>query len=208
MNIIITGAPGSGKGTQSELIEKKFKITKISTGDIIRNEIKKKSSIGEKIKHEQQKGLLIKDTIILTLIKKIIKNKSHILFDGFPRTLGQAHFLSINNIKIDYIINITIKKNIILKRLKYRLLDKKSKKIYNLIYNKPKIKNIDDYTGTNLTTRLDDKHGVIKTRLLDYYKNIKNIINYYKNQSNAKIIKIDGNNKINNIFKKIIKNII
>lgn len=208
MNIIITGAPGSGKGTQSELIGKKLIITKISTGDIIRNEIKKKSSIGEKIKYEQQNGFLIKDDIIFKLIKKNIKNKKNILFDGFPRTLSQAHFLSKNNINIDYIINIKIKKHIILKRLKYRLVDKKSKKIYNLMYNKPKIKHIDNHTGINLKTRIDDKYTVIKTRLIDYCENIKIITGYYKNHPTTQIINIDGNNTINNIFNKIIKNII
>lgn len=208
MKIIIFGAPGSGKGTQAELISKYFAIKKISSGDILRSEINKKSEIGIKIKKIINMGILIPDEIILGLIKKNIENTEKYLLDGFPRTLKQAVFLSKKNIKIDYIINIIVPDDIIINRIKYRLIHPSSGRVYNKIYNPPKINNKDDITGEDLTTREDDNDKTIKLRLNNYKKYAYPILNWYKNTKEVKLINIDGNNKINNIFNDIKKNIL
>ncbi|CAB3976324.1 adenylate kinase family protein [Candidatus Azoamicus ciliaticola] len=200
MKIILLGAPGSGKGTQAELIKKKLNLHHISTGELIRKEL----DSNQEIKKIVKKGKLLDDEIILKFIEKNIKKINDILFDGFPRTLNQAISLTKKNIKIDYIIQIEIDEKNIIKRLKYRLTNKN--KNYNIINIKQKIKNKDDLTGENLKKRNDDKIKIIKKRLLDHNTNTTEILNWYTN-INTHLIKINGNNNVDDIFEKIINNI-
>ena len=205
MNLILLGPPGSGKGTQAELIEKYIHIKKISPGDILRNEIKKNSQFKKYIENCQNTGTLVNNTLLFNLIEKNIKNKKHILFDGFPRSLKQIKFLLKKNININYIINIIINTKIILKRLKYRLINKKSEKVYNIIYKNSIIKNKDNTNGELLIIRNDDKYDIIQKRLINHKINIQEIINYYTNKTNIKILNIDGDKEIYYIFKIIKK---
>ena len=176
MNLILLGPPGSGKGTQAELIEKYIHIKKISPGDILRNEIKKNSQFKKYIENCQNTGTLVNNTLLFNLIEKNIKNKKHILFDGFPRSLKQIKFLLKKNININYIINIIINTKIILKRLKYRLINKKSEKVYNIIYKNSIIKNKDNTNGELLIIRNDDKYDIIQKRLINHKINIQEIL--------------------------------
>lgn len=203
MIILLFGPPGSGKGTQAELIKKECNINHISTGDIIREEVKKNTPLSKIIKTEIKNGKLINDKIIVDLIEKYIITNKKILLDGFPRTLEQAEFLSQKNFNIEYIINIKTEKQIIFKRIKYRIL--KNNKNYNILYNKPKIKNKDNITGEYLIKRPDDLFNIIDKRLKDYYNNLDKILNLYKNK--IKIIEINGENNINKIFEEIKINI-
>lgn len=200
MKIILLGAPGSGKGTQAELIKKELNLYHISTGELIRKELDSNQEIKKLVKN----GKLLDDEIILKLIEKTIKKINNILFDGFPRTLNQAISLTKKNIKIDYIIQIELEEKNIIKRLKYRLTNKN--KNYNIINIKQKIKNKDDLTGENLKKRNDDKIKIIRKRLLNHNTNTTEILNWYAN-INTRLIKINGNNNINDIFEKIINNI-
>lgn len=208
MKIILFGPPGSGKGTQAELISKTFNIKKISSGDLLRKEIQNKSDIGIKIQKIINMGILIPDEIILGIIKKNIKNTNNYLLDGFPRTLKQAIFMSKSKINIDYIINILIPDEIIINRIKYRLIHLNSGRSYNILYNPPKIENKDNITGENLVKRNDDNEKTIKLRLNDYKKYTYPILNWYKNIADTKLININGNEDIKTIFKNIKKNII
>ena len=208
MKIILFGPPGSGKGTQADLISKNFDIPKISSGDLLRNEIKIKSENGIKIKNILDMWILVPDELILGLVKKKIEIENKYILDGFPRTLKQAFFLSKKNIKIDYIINIIIPDEIIINRIKYRLIHLNSGRTYNTLYNPPKIKNKDDITGENLTKRSDDNKETIKIRLNDYKKYTYPILNWYKNIADIKLINLNGDNNIQNIFNEIKKYII
>lgn len=200
MKIILMGAPGSGKGTQAELIKKKLNLDHISTGELIRKEI----SLNKEIKEMVKNGSLIKNEIILTILEKEIKDKNNILFDGVPRNLDQAIFLYKKNIKINYIIDIEINSNVLIKRLKYRLTH--NNKNYNILQKTQKIKNKDNETGVKLKKRSDDKLLIIKKRLAEDEKNKAIILNWYK-KINTKIIKINGNDTPQNIFDKIINDI-
>lgn len=200
MKIVLIGAPGSGKGTQAELIKKNLNLHHISTGELIRKELDSNPEIKKIVKS----GQLIKDEIILNIIEKNTKKINNILFDGFPRTLNQAIFLSKKNIKIDYVIQIEVEEKTLIKRLKYRLTNKN--KNYNILGTKQKIKNKDDLTGEKLKKRQDDKLKIIKKRLLEHNNNTNDILNWYK-KIKTYLIKINGDTDINNIFEKIIINI-
>ena len=124
MNLIIFGAPGSGKGTQSDNLSKDFNLIKISTGDLLRNEIDKCSELGKKIKDTIDKGSLVSDIIINNLIQDILsekKNINRLIFDGYPRTLNQAKSLELLLNKFDQRINcvlsLNVEKDIIIKRI-------------------------------------------------------------------------------------------
>ena len=151
MNVIIFGPPGAGKGTQSQNIVKKFKLFQISTGDLLRSEIKNKTSIGKEIEEIISKGDFATDDIVNKLIKNVIfdpQKKNNLIFDGYPRSLSQAKNLDLllesSNQKIDYIFFLNVNKDIIIKRIeKRKILEKRSDDDLNII-----LKRYDTYMDT------------------------------------------------------------
>ena len=151
MNVIIFGPPGAGKGTQSQNIVKKFKLFQISTGDLLRSEIKNKTSIGKEIEEIISKGDFATDDIVNKLIKNVIfdpQKKNNLIFDGYPRSLSQAKNLDLllesSNQKIDYIFFLNVNKDIIIKRIERRkILEKRSDDDLNII-----LKRYDTYMDT------------------------------------------------------------
>ncbi|WP_343188139.1 nucleoside monophosphate kinase [Buchnera aphidicola (Ceratoglyphina bambusae)] len=204
MKIILLGAPGSGKGTQSKFISNKYNIKKISVGEIFRKNLKKNDNIKKKIDN----GELIEDKIVVKLIKKRILQKdcsNGYLLDGFPRTLEQAKNVYLKNIKIDYIIEFLVDDNILLKRISGRLIHEKSGRTYHKIFSPPIIKNKDNITGENLKKRKDDKINIAKSRLLKYKIEIKKIRKYFMKKFKKKYYKINGNFDENKTMEKILK---
>jgi len=204
VRVVLLGPPGSGKGTQAKLIKDKFNFAHISTGDILRDAIKKKIPLGLKAKKKVDSGKLVDDDIIINLIKERIKkedcNKGYIL-DGFPRTISQAKALeAINNNHKQIIIKIDVNEKEIIKRLSSRMVCENCNAIYNPRDNEVN-KRICKLCGGNLVQREDDKPEVIKKRIETYKKHTKPLINYYKNEQ--KIQEIDGNRKIRKIFEDI-----
>lgn len=153
MKLVLLGPPGTGKGTQAKLISKKLKISLITTGDIIRKEIAKKTKLGILAKKYNDKGLLIPDKYIVEIVKNKIKNKKNYLIDGFPRNLKQAKMF--DNKNVDKVIYIYSTKNIIIKRLLKR---------------------------AKIEGRKDDTPEVIKKRIEVYKKETKPLLEYYKDK--------------------------
>lgn len=212
MKIILIGYPCSGKGTQAKFISNKYKIPKISTGDLLRSIILKKTTKDTlEIKKKIDSGQLIPDNIIISIIQKRISKKDCLngyILDGFPRTINQAKIMEKNNLKIDYVIELLIPKKSVLKRMLGRQIHEKSGRVYHKIYNPPKQKNKDDITGEKLVTRKDDTKQIIQKRLNEYDFLKKKIINYYKRKhklNKLKFIKINAKKKLFIIQKKIIK---
>ncbi|WMY96088.1 MAG: adenylate kinase [Arsenophonus sp.] len=211
MFIILLGAPGSGKGTQACFIVKKYRIPKISTGDILRNEVKKNKKLGIQIKELINNGKLVTNEVVIALIKKrIIQNdcKNGFLLDGFPRTIAQAEILKNIGISIKYVLELHVSDEIIVERITGRRIHKSSGRIYHIKFNPPKIKNKDDITGDDLIIRDDDTEDIIRKRLMEYHQFTKPVIDYYRKEAiNGRInfVRLNGSSKIIEINKKLVK---
>ena len=207
MNVIILGSPGSGKGTQSQNIIKNFQLHQVSTGDLLRNEIKDKSDIGKKIEKIIYHGDLVSDDIVNKLLMNVItnpKNRNRIIFDGYPRTLNQAKILEImlneDNQSINFILYLNVSREIIEKRILGRIICEKCNKTMNNYLNKEEV----DEHGCEkkyLVKRKDDNHETIITRYEEYIKKTKPVLDFYSSRSYFH--QIDGNGKIQVITDKI-----
>ena len=181
MNIVIFGPPGAGKGTQSSLIEKKFQLFQLSTGELLREEIKNKTELGNKISSIISLGNLVSDEIVGNLIEKYISNekyKNRLIFDGYPRNLIQAKNLLSLLKKYDQKIDIVLKLSVGLESIIKRILQRK-----------------------NLEKRADDNEYIAIKRYNDYEKNIKPVIDFYKNSDLLK--EVNGEASINEISAEI-----
>ncbi|AMA64945.1 Adenylate kinase [Candidatus Arsenophonus lipoptenae] len=211
MRIIFLGAPGSGKGTQAQLIRQKYDIQKISIGDILRNAANKNIHLDIKTKKLMDKGDYIKDELVINLIKNYLANHNYqkgFILDGFPRTIPQAKAIKNINISIDYVFEFDISDEIIIERIIGRRIHIPSGRVYHIKFNPPKIENKDDITGEKLIIRPDDKEAVVRKRLIEYHKFTKPLIEYYRHESyitNVKYFKLNASFSIKKISKKLFK---
>jgi adenylate kinase len=201
MKIILLGAPGAGKGTQSNFLKTKFKIPQISTGDMLREAVSDNSDLGQKAKEFMDSGQLVPDQLIVDLVKeRILKNdcKNGFLFDGFPRTIRQAEALIEAEINIDLVIEINVSDKVIIERLGGRRVHPASGRIYHVKFSPPKTEGLDDITGEPLIIRDDDCRETIVKRLDTYHQQTEPLINFYKNpslQNKPDFIEVDGEKK-------------
>ena len=213
MKIILLGPPGAGKGTQAEVISKKLKIPHISTGDILRESIKNNTPLGIKAKKIMDSGKLVSDKIILGIIKERVSKedcKTGFLFDGFPRTIGQADGLKNLNIDIDIVIEISLSDEVIISRMSGRRIHLSSGRSYHIEFNPPKVEGKDDLSGEDLIQREDDKPMTVLARLEVYKNQTDPLIDYYQQvekKSDLKFVKVNGANSPEEVSNEIFSNI-
>ena len=200
MKILLLGPPGGGKGTQAKFLIQKYDIPQISTGDMLRENIKNNSKLGIEAKTFMDSGELVPDELIINMMKIRLKEDDCIngyILDGFPRTLSQAEGLDILlenlNQNLDHVIVINVDDQIIIKRMSGRRIHPGSGRTYHTIFNPPKIENKDDVTGENLIIRPDDQEDTVKNRLNIYHDQTKPLIDYYQNKGIVQIINGDQN---------------
>ena len=182
MKLILLGAPGAGKGTQAAFITEKYGIPQISTGDMLRAAVKAGTPLGLEAKKVMDAGQLVSDEIILGLIKERLKQPDcakGFLFDGFPRTIPQAEALRTQGVDLDYVMEIDVPDEEIIKRMSGRRVHTASGRTYHVVFNPPKVAGKDDVTGEDLIQREDDKEETVKKRLEVYHSQTKPLVDFY-----------------------------
>ena len=211
MHIILLGAPGAGKGTQAQIIEQKFDIAHISTGDMIRETIMSGSELGNELKQILDAGQLVSDEFIIKIVKDRISKddcKNGFMLDGVPRTIVQAENLDELSVNIDYIIEVDIADELLIERISGRRVHPASGRTYHIKFNPPKNDGKDDVTGEDLITRTDDNENTVKERLFVYHNQTSNLIDFYRNFSCTntkapKYIKVSGDQAVEKVSKEI-----
>ena len=188
MNIVLFGPPGAGKGTQSNLIVKRFNLYQLSTGELLRNEIKNNTELGKKISSIINLGNLVSDKTVGDLIEKYISDKTYknrLIFDGYPRNLIQAKYLEDLLKKYDQKIDIVLKLSVSLETIKKRILERK-----------------------NIEKRKDDNESIAIKRYETYENNINQVIDFYKQSNLLKVVNGEGSiSEISNEISALIEGI-
>lgn len=183
MRIILLGAPGAGKGTQAQYICEKFAIPQISTGDMLRAAVKAGTELGKQVENIMQTGGLVSDELIISLVKERITDadcENGCLFDGFPRTIPQAEAMIEAGVDIDFVVEIDVDDEEIVKRMSGRRVHPGSGRTYHVIYNQPKVEGKDNETGEDLIQREDDAEATVRKRLGIYHDQTAPLVGFYK----------------------------
>lgn len=184
MNLVIFGPPGSGKGTYAIRLAPILRLVKISTGDLLRENVKNNTEVGRLAKTYMDRGELVPDSVTnKVLVERLGKPDAikGVIFDGYPRTVEQAVFLE-GHVSIDAIVKLNVSKEIIVRRLSARRFCKKCGEIYNTLFLKPKVDGVCDKCGGELIQRNDDKPEVVVDRFDVYEKQSTPVLEYYKNK--------------------------
>ena len=212
-NFILLGPPGAGKGTQADLICDLYQIPKLSTGDMLREAVASGSDLGKQVSSILDSGGLVSDDIIGSLIEERLQMpdcKNGSLFDGVPRTLGQAKILDDMGVSFSHVIEIVVEDDVIVSRMSGRRVHPGSGRNYHIDYNPPKIEGIDDESGEALIQREDDKPETVLKRLDVYHEQTEPLTNFYKeisSKSELVYFSIDGSKSVNEVFANIKKEI-
>ncbi|KIL52291.1 adenylate kinase [Jeotgalibacillus campisalis] len=205
MNIVLMGLPGAGKGTQAEQIVEKYKIPHISTGDMFRAAIKNGTELGLEAKSFMDQGDLVPDEVTIGIVRERLSQddcQNGFLLDGFPRTVAQADALDalLTDLgkKLDYVLNIKVEKEELIKRLTGRWICTVCGATYHTIFNPPAVEGICDKDGGELYQREDDKPETVKNRLGVNMKQTQPLLDFYGQKGVLK--DIDGQQDIKKVF--------
>lgn len=198
--IIFLGPPGAGKGTQAKFLEKDYGFIQISTGDILREAVKKGTELGKLAKKYMDEGKLVPDDVIVGIIEEKLEElkDKNIILDGFPRTIPQAEaldeMLKKKNKEVDAVILFDISDEEVIRRLSGRRIDPKTGNVYHIEFNPPP-------EGLEVIQREDDKEEVIRKRLKVYHNQTEPLIEYYKKQN--KLLKVDASKPVEEVYNQI-----
>ena len=209
MRIILLGAPGAGKGTQAAFITEKFTIPQISTGDMLRAAVRAGTPLGLEAKKVMDAGELVSDDLIMGLVQERIRQDDcsrGYLFDGFPRTLGQAEAMRQERIEIDCVVEIVVADEEIIKRLSGRRVHPGSGRFYHVVFNPPQTPGIDDGTGEALIQREDDREETVRKRLQVYHDQTAPLVRFYSDLAGRTApgyLRVDGIGAVRDISEKL-----
>ncbi len=209
MNIILIGAPGSGKGTQSRQFIDKYGFVQLSTGDVLRASIAEKKEVGLLAKTYMDQGKLVPDDVMIKLVEVYMSSQSgkSVIFDGFPRTVAQAKSLNLmlekNSASIQKVVYFKINPQVLVKRLTGRRTCSQCGEIYHIETKPSSQGHICEKCGGSLTQRPDDREEVISERLAQFEKNTGPTIDFYK--ANGLLVEVDSEKEPQIVFKEILK---
>lgn len=201
MNVVLLGPPGAGKGTQAQFISERFGIPQLSTGDLLREAVANGTPLGQRAKQVMDAGELVSDEIIIAMVTDWLKRAdcaSGALFDGFPRTIGQAEALRDSGEVVHVAIELLVPEHEILRRITGRRVHESSGRVYHIEFNPPKIKGLDDVTGAVLVHRDDDTEETVRERLRVYHEQTEPLIAFYR-ASAAAYFALDGTQNVEDI---------
>ncbi|MDX1528353.1 MAG: adenylate kinase [Gammaproteobacteria bacterium] len=212
MRLILLGGPGAGKGTQAKFITDHFEIPQISTGDMLRAAVKAGTELGRKAKEVMDTGGLVSDDIIIGLVKERIAKPDCVngfLFDGFPRTIPQAEALRDSGVVLQYVVEIAVDDDEIIRRMSGRRVHPASGRSYHVEFNPPQRAGRDDVTGERLVQRDDDKEETVRKRLEVYHAETKPLVKYYSDweksgeASAPRYLRVDGIGSVDEVRDRI-----
>jgi len=208
--LIFLGAPGAGKGTQAREVSKEFSIPQISTGDILREAVKKGTALGLAAKAKMEAGQLVPDEIVSGIVEERISEPdctAGFILDGFPRTIPQAEFvdrmLETSGRGKPQVVDIAVDLDILMKRLTGRRTCAVCGEIYNVYFNPPKVEGVCNKDGGRLQQRADDNEETIRQRLVAYENQTRPLIDYYRGKN--LLYDVDGNREPELIAKDLIR---
>ncbi len=209
-NLILLGAPGVGKGTQAHRLIEKYNITQLSTGDILRHNVKLQTEEGKIAENYINKGELVPDSLIISMIKRRIKEpdcQNGVIYDGFPRTIAQAESLDVmmdeNGNKLNAVVDIEVEETEIIERITGRRICSGCNLSYHIKFHKPKKDEICDSCNGKLIQRKDDNLESVKVRLASYKEKTMPLKGYYQKRSILSVV--DGMGSADSVFNKIVK---
>ena len=217
IRLMLLGGPGAGKGTQALRLIQYFKVPQISTGDMLRAAITAGTALGLSAKKIMDAGHLVSDDIMIGLVKERLSQPdcaNGFLLDGFPRTIPQAEALRDAGIDLDYVIEIQVDPEEIVKRICGRRTHQASGRVYHVDYHPPKVEGKDDVTGELLIQRDDDREEIIRNRLEVYQQQTAPLVDFYKTQESEGIVNapqfraVPGVGSVDEIYERILTAII
>lgn len=201
--IVLLGPPGSGKGTQGEMLSEKLGYTRLSTGDMLREAVRNGTELGLKAKGYMDSGALVPNDLIIGLMKeKIASAKGGVILDGFPRTVEQADALA-QQVEVDLALDLDVPDEELVKRLTMRRSCPDCNAVYHLVSNPPRAEGVCDKCGAALYQRDDDREETVKNRLQVYRDNTMPLIDYYDRKGVLTVIQ--GVGDIDSIFEQVQK---
>lgn len=205
--IVMIGAPGAGKGTQSRLLSEKYGYPQISTGDILREMARANTPLGRKIKETMASGQLVSDDILAEVILARTSQpdcENGYILDGYPRTLNQARLLeelAQKQRKQVYLARVIVSEEVLFKRLTGRRTCAKCGEIYNIYLRPPKVEGVCDLDGAPLTQRSDDNPESVRRRFEEYRHSTAPLVDYYR--QSGRLIEVDGELPVKEVFEKL-----
>jgi len=213
MRIILLGMPGAGKGTQARFLMEKYGIPQISTGDMLRASIKNGTPLGVQARSYMDHGALVPDEIVIALVQERVTAmdcRQGFIVDGFPRTIPQGEALRRAGIDIDFVLNIDVSDEEILRRMSGRRVHPASGRSYHVVFNPPRVAGTDDISGEPLVQRDDDKEETVRKRIATYHAQTKPLVEYYSRWAQSgdahapRYARIDGNGAVEHIRDRLL----
>jgi adenylate kinase len=202
MRVILLGAPGSGKGSVGDLVRSAYGFPKISTGDLLRDAVQKKTPLGQEAASQMGKGGLVDDAIVLKLLDERLAGpdcREGYTLDGYPRNLSQARSLeALDGGRPEVVFLIETREDVVIRRLATRRVCPSCGAIYNVITRKPAREGICDVCGASLVQRIDDRPDVIQERMRTYHAKTEPLIAHY--QEKGVLHRVEGNGTVEETF--------